>query len=140
MVYDAKQFERFVEMCGGSRYAATTFVAKEARKLANQYNNVISHAEALSWIISGKPPKIISNYKKVLKIREKGSLNVAYNMLSNVQDEEVKESVLESIRRSNKADHLIYVYIDVYDEHRQSRIRILTRMIWDEMKTNSTSY
>lgn len=134
MIEDSKNFEKYVEMCGGSRYAATAFVSKKARKLAQQYHNVINHSEALSWVVSGKLPNIILNYKDILKQRENKYLILASKILSNVQDAEVKKSVLKSIKQSKHKGHLIYYYEDVYDEYRQSRVRILTRKIWFEMQ------
>lgn len=134
MLEDSKNFEKYVKLCGGNRYVATTFVSKQAKILAEKYQNVISYSEALTWIISGKAPKIISNYKYILKQREKGPLILADSMLSNIQDEKIKQSVLESIKRSNKVGHLIYFYKDVYDKYRRARIRILTNIIWDEMR------
>lgn len=134
MVYDIEKFEEIVKLCNGSRYAATMLVAKDARKLAEYFDNVITHAEALDWIISGIVPKIISNYKEIIQLRDNGYLNVASSILSNVEDEAVKQSVIESIKRSKQEDHLIYFYEEVYDVPRQARIRILVRMIWHKLK------
>lgn len=135
MIEDIKNFQKYVDLCGGNFYVATTYVSKKARELANDYNNVISHSEALSWIISNKKPAILNNYDDILKLREQRSLSFAIQSLSNISDEDVKEAVLASIKKSKEVDHLIYQYPNVYDKYRQARVRILCRKLWDIMQT-----
>lgn len=131
MVHDNHNFPKYVELCGNT-YAATLFVGKYARKLAEKYSNVISHAEALAWILSGVVPEGVKNYSERIKQRSQRSLMYAKESLVGVLDENVKNSVLESLRRSKKEGHLLYVYEEVYDKDLQARVRVLTNKIWYE--------
>lgn len=133
MVHENANLDRFIKQCG-SRYSATVFVASEARRLAEKYDNVITHAEALSWVLSNRIPEGIKQYKNVVEKRSQRNLKYAIDYLSNILDENVRESVIKSLRKSLKTGHLIYCYQEVYDEYRQARIRILTNKLWNEMR------
>lgn len=133
MVHEIQNLDYFIQKYG-SRYSATVFVAKEARRLAEKYDNVITHAEALSWVLSNKTPESVKQYNKVKEKRSQKDLQYANYYLSSIQDEDVKASVVESLKLTKKAGHLIYQYKNVYDKYRQSRIRILTNKLWDEMR------
>lgn len=133
MVHENKNLDYFIQKYG-SRYSATVFVAKEARRLAEKYDNVITHAEALSWILSNKTPEGIKHYKTIKEKRSQKDLQYANYYLSNIQDEDVKSAVLESLKYTKNEGHLIYRYKNVYDKYRQARIRILTNKLWDEMR------
>lgn len=134
MVHDNKYLSEYINKCGG-KYNATVFVGKEARKLCEKYDNVISHAEALTWLLSGVVPEGVKQYEKRIKQREQRSLWYAKEYLSNILDQEVAKSVLESIRKSKEKNHVEIIYTSVLDENRRARVRILTRKIWDEMKS-----
>lgn len=132
MLKDNNKFEKYVEHCG-SRYSATMFVAEKARKLAEKFDNVISHAEALHWVLSGEIPENIFIHDQIIQRRNQRSLVSANQYLSNILDEAVRQSVLKSLAQSRKAGHLIYYYDKVYDSGRKSRVRILTRKLWNEL-------
>lgn len=132
MVHDNRNLDKYIELCG-SRYSATAYVGFLARKLAEKYENVITHAEALSWILSGVEPEPIRDYSERIERRSQRSLRLAHNYLSNIHDDAVKESVLSSLKKSKEVGHLIYRYQDVYDRNRQARVRILSRILWDKM-------
>lgn len=134
MVHNNENLDRYIKQCGG-KYNATVFVGKEARRLCEKYDNVISHAEALTWILSGVVPEGVKQYEIRIKQREQRSLWYAKEYLSNILDKEVRKSVLESIRRSKNRNHIEFFYGEVFEEPRRTRIRILTRKIWDEMKS-----
>lgn len=135
MVHDNKFIDRYIELCD-SRYTATVFVATLARQLNAKYDNVIDIAEALSWVLSGVVPENISNYKEIIKQREQRPLKYANQVLVSIIDKEVKEAVLESLLRSKRAGHLLYCWDEIYDEYRQTRVRVLTNKIWTELHEN----
>lgn len=133
MVHENQNFEQYVKLCGG-RYSATVFVAMKARQLAEKYGNIISHAEALTWILSGKIPDCLFDYKSKIKQRELRPFLHAKEYLDNVIDVQVRESVWNSLIKSRNEGHLIYHYEDIYDKDRQARVRILSKKLWYEMK------
>lgn len=111
----------------GSPYAAVNYIAKSARKKLKESNNGILESQAISWVLTGKEPKV---HRRMPVYNS--SLNIPYvdEVLCYVDDEEVCESVRESYNESLLAHHLIYCYHNNLDEFRKSRVRILTRMIW----------
>ncbi len=132
-VHNLENLDRYIQLCG-SRFSATVFVANEARRLADKYQNVISHAEALSWVLSGEVPQNVKYYKDKLEQRSLRPLQSANEYLENILDDQVKQSVWRSLVKSNQSGHLIYQYIEVYDKYRQARIRVLTNMLWDKIR------
>lgn len=132
MLNDNIKFDEYAKQ-HGSRFTATMLVAEQARYLAEKHHNVITHAQALHWVLSGETPEEINNQDTILKRRKFSSLMSAKEYLSNITDTEIKQSVLKSLWLSNKAGHLIYYYKEVYEPERQARIRILTRKLWYEL-------
>ena len=161
MITDRKLYDRLTAAFGNP-YAAVIYISKLARELSKTVDYDILDSQALSWAITGvkpQPVKIPTSAKLAIK------LPIA-EVLQLVDDEEVKDAVLESLRHSvsnylcstnntlynsdkvtsyseyfmsrfilnNELDMrwLIFCYNDVQDEPRQSRIRILTRLIWDK--------
>lgn len=146
----------------GNSYAAVIYISKLARKLSKTVNYDVLDSQALSWAITGIQPQPI---KLPVSIKLAVKLPIA-EVLQLVDDEEVKDAVIESLRHSvdnylsstnttlynidkvtsyseefmsrfilnNDLDTkwLIFCYNDVQDKPRQSRIRILTRLIWDK--------
>ena len=133
MVHELENLDKFIDICG-SRYAATIFVGRKARELAERYDNVISHAEALSWLLSGKVPEGVRHYSERIKQREQRYLAYAEEHLVSVRDDKIRVSVLKSLEKSRNSGHLIYHYEQVYDYYHQARIRILTNKLWTEIR------
>lgn len=133
MVHDNRNLDKYIAYCG-SRYAATIFLGQKARKLAEAYDNLITHAEALSWILSGEVPQGVQQYSDLSKRRSQRYLQNATEYLKRVSDIQVRDAVLSSIKKSKSSGHLVYVYGDVYAKERQSRIRIITNKLWYELQ------
>lgn len=130
---DKEAFEHIVNnRCGGSTYQAIQHLSKVARKKLKEVDNNIQDSQALTWALTGLEPDVKQNMKdKVYHSKKFYQEEYMDDMLCYVDDEEVCESVRESFRASKKVNHLIYVYNHTLDEHRKSRVRILTRMVWD---------
>lgn len=109
------------------QYAAVCIIGAQARELSNMYHGQISHAEAMSWILSGEKPKYINNIQDEIVRRDK-QINL---WLNDILDADVKSMVNDSIYASIDAHNLTYIYKDGSSSSKQSRVRILTRMLWD---------
>lgn len=121
-------FEEYVDRLGDV-YSATIYVAKEARRRAESTDNLILHSEAISWVISGEQPAILSMKDK--SPTEANSIRSQVNeTLAYVEDLGVCESVKLSINSSISNKHLIYIYKDVPDSNQQARVRVLTNILW----------
>lgn len=117
----------------GSIFAATAYIAREARTRADECNNAISHAEALSWVITGEKPAIkISNARN----RYCRAMRHIHEALIYVEDKAVTKCVKTSLQRSLKCNYLVYDYSHIApdQESRRARVRILTRMIWEDLR------
>lgn len=121
------KFAEYVALTGNP-YIAIKDVVEDARAIALQ-NPVLLDSEALSWVLSGEEPQIISKYNKYVR-RKLSQNSYISNILSEVDDEDVKAAVYESISASKRANYLVYVYTNISEIHRQARVRILVRMIW----------
>lgn len=130
-------FERLAAQT--NRYAAVYMIAKEARKRAEQCNNLIDHSEALSWVLTGeKPKKLVLAEKRGQSIVSQSYFKTAVrNELVEIEDDEVRQAVAFSLKLTRKNQNLVYVYNKIQDEPRRARVRILTRMIWDKLTNPS---
>lgn len=132
-VHDNKYLDKYEQLCG-SRYGATAFVGRKARELAEKYDNVISHSEALSWLLSGVVPDGVRHYRDKLLQRSQRPMKYAEEYLLQIADEQVRKAVWISIQKSKNEGHLIYHYEEIYDPERKSRVRVLTNKLWYEIQ------
>lgn len=124
------------EECNGSLYMAVNLVAKQSRKKLAQTDYMILDSQAISWALTNIPPEVIHTRPSEAYPRGCYGLTSLEDMLSYVDDESVKQSVEISYDRSVKGNHLIYFYNKDLDPSRKARVRILTRMAWDNYITN----
>lgn len=130
MIEDIRVFQELSEQLGSS-FAATMYIAAEARKLAESYDNVISHSEALNWVVTGVRPTILDR----INVTEIHTDTSKLDILNYIDDEEVKAAVRCSYEASCRSRNLVYEYNQVSDESRQTRIRVITRLIWYGLDT-----
>lgn len=159
MIDGNKSFERLGKQLGSS-FAATMYIAQEARRRRASLNYYVLDSQVISWVVSGSKPKPLPKISKRRNYRN----SPIYDKLELVDDIEVREAVIASIRLSltnylssttfhkncnipeemsptfmnnflsnnRLSDEWIsFDYDNVIDESRRSRVRILTRMIWD---------
>lgn len=117
----------------GSTYGACAYIAKLSRQKRIELNNLISESEAITWAITKKLP---DNYKDRVKARS-ASLKHIEDILNYVEDEEVQNAARQSFRDSIQCEHLVYDYLKVKDASKQSRVRILTRMMFYKFKEDN---
>lgn len=109
------------------RYGQVIRVAKEARSLADEYDNNIFHSEALSFVMTGAKPNNKYRYA------DEYEATVIKEMCCYIDDIEVKNAVYDSFYLSKSHNNLIYEYNDITDLPRQARVRVLTRMLWHKI-------
>lgn len=125
-----KEFDLLADKLG-SPFAAVNYVAKSARKLRKEIEYPILESEAISWAITGEKPK--ANGRK--HSYSQYDINILDDILSEVDDDEVSQSVRNSYEESLQAHHLIYCYHTNLDESRKARVRVLLNMIWYNIKS-----
>jgi hypothetical protein len=120
--------EYYTQVCEAvGKYGAVSIIGAQARALSNLYCGNISHAEALSWLLTGDKPRSIINYKSESEKRDER----IRLWLNDIYDIDVRNSVLASINSSMHVHNLTYIYNSQLDSHKYSRVRILTKLLWD---------
>lgn len=117
----------------GNKYAAICAISKAARKLAEDNHNMISHSEAIQWLASGIRPICLDKPKRQ---RIDYILETVNDSTCHVLDKRIKKSVTISIIKSDKCNHLIFMYHKDLCPSQRCKVRILCRLIWDTINTN----
>lgn len=120
MIDSNPYFDKLCEKYGP--FYATMKIAKEARKVCEELPGRIDFSTAIDYIANEKiiDPEDFPDHR----------LDTAKEYLSYILDQEVVEAVLASYQSSLDYDSLVYRYLNINDDHRMTRVRILTNMIW----------
>lgn len=114
-------FDELCEQYGP--FYATMKIAKEARKVCEELPGRINFSTAIDYIANNKyiDSEEFPDHR----------LDAAKEYLSYVLDQEVVDAVLASYASSLDYNSVVYRYLNIGDEHRMTRVRILTNMLWD---------
>jgi len=127
LLYDAEIRERIIR--SENPFQHVIDIAILARKKAKESEYHILDSEALTWVIQGIEPVEDStlNLSRTITNYEEKYLD---DMLCCIDDAQVRNALQESFYQSKSANKLIYEYGNITDKPRQTRVRILLRMIW----------
>lgn len=120
------EFRQQLEHCDNI-YIEVQHIMKEARKLAASCGNNILHSQAISSVIRGGS---IEYAPPVSNAQDEYEANHIRELFCYIDDKSICDAVYDSFYESKKAKHLIYVYNNIEDSSRKSRVRVLTRMLW----------
>lgn len=115
----------FDELCKQyGPFYATMKIAKEARRVCEELPGRIDFSTAIDYIANNKyiDPEEFPDHR----------LDTAKEYLSYVLDQEVIDAVLASYECSLNYEKVLYKYLTIKDEHRMTRVRILTNMLWSK--------
>lgn len=120
MIDSNPYFDKLCEQYGP--FYATMKIAKEARKVCEELPGRIDFSTAIDYIANEKliNPEDFPDHR----------LDTAKEYLNYILDQEVVEAVLASYQSSLDYDSLVYRYLNIDDDHRMTRVRILTNMLW----------
>ena len=107
-----------------SPFAAVLCAAATARQLAQEKN--IPESAALCNVIYGRPAE-------KPRPRSLDAAHSVFDRLNYVDDDEVVQAVRDTISLAFATQKFQFLYNGVKCESRRSRIRVLSRMIWDEL-------
>lgn len=107
-------------------YNSITYLATKARQLAKEYDEHILHSEALTHVINGTKPEL----NEACKYNE--ITDVLADVLELIDDEDILNSVYESVQESLNSNSLIYIYEVPENDIREPRIRILVNIVLDK--------
>jgi hypothetical protein len=120
---DDYNFRKFLET-QPNKYQLVLDVARDAREMADDYEDLILHSEAITHSLHGTRPKL----KTICRWESEAS--EIRDMFCSIEDKDVCDAVYDSFYASRERHHIVFVYGSVKDAPRQSRIRILTRMLY----------
>ena len=120
---DCSVFQHLCDICG-SKFLAIKFVAEASRKLSGGKYNWSIESRLISWVITGEMPP------KGIHVGLDPEIRGIEDFLSYIENRDIRLSVLASYHASVKAHHLLYSYVPDLSEFEQTRVRVLTRMIW----------
>lgn len=106
-------------------YGMVFTVSQQARKLAEDSGNALTHKEALTCASRG----IEVDMSKFSEVNDFETRYIR-EQFCYIDDMDVKKSVMESFKQSKKAKSLRFVYIGITSKSKMARVRVLTRMFF----------
>ena len=80
---------------------------------------------------------VLEGYELEDKLQYKSrNIEMKYSYIDSIIDNDVKQSVINSIKRSLSEHKLIYHYLNWLDDFQKSRVRILTKLELDFQESN----
>lgn len=122
--------ETTVNVCKGNRFKACNLIASAADKLLVLTNNSVSESEAVSWATTGVAPDNLQERRRQHMLLSAPKTKYMTNLLSYVDDCDVKEAVEQSFSQSVRLGSLTFYYPSKLSQGQKQRVRVLTRMCW----------
>lgn len=122
-----KGVERYVSKYNGDRFQACNDISSRADAIVKETHHTVSEGEAVSWAITGVSPS--RNWRKALAFSAPKTKYLV-DLLSYVDDSDVRQAVEESFSQSVRLGSLTYYYPTRLNQYQKSRVRVMTRMCW----------
>lgn len=114
-----------------NQFEATMYISQMAREYQKAYPD-LTEKEAISWVLRGHPSdsyiKKASNRRTNEKIAE-----MKFDMLSYIDDPQVRSSCEKSISQSVTHKAVMFVYDDDLTPEQKARVRIITKLTFDQI-------
>lgn len=110
-------------------YEIVSGIAKTARKMCSDYDNMILQSQAISHAAHGTEPDLYD----IQQSKDEYEARVIKEEFCYIDDVEVKHAVYDSFYASKAKNNLVYVYNDIKSESKKSRVRIITRMLYHKL-------
>lgn len=129
-----RQFESKYSDSSESIYEAIDRWAADAHKLNSKYDGRLSEKECLDVVVTNKFPDDFEK-RKIVKLSEVRYVSrYIYEELTHIDDIDVKFSVKLSIEKTIMLRKLQFVYRQNLTESQKSRVRIIVRMLWNNLQ------
>lgn len=122
--------EKFVSVCRGNVFEACNLIAYNADKLLKLTQNSVSESEAVSWATTGVAPNNLCDRRRQHMLLSAPKTKYMTNLLSYVDDMNIKNAVEESFSQSVRLGSLTFYYPTKLSPGQKQRVRVLTRMCW----------
>ena len=123
---DDYSFRKFLEV-QDNKFGLILGVARQARELSEDYDDLILHSEAITHTVHGTKPRL-----KDITRWESEAFEIK-DMFCSIEDVDVCNAVYDSFYASKEANNLLYVYNNIENPYIRARVRILTRILWDKL-------
>lgn len=113
-----------------NEYAASMYVAKQARRLLILSNNALTESEAICWVVENRPISELDKYiKKKRAVLKERKYNLINEYATRIDDRELEKAFRSSAIKSNKLHKLTIQYTGL-DYCQCTRLRILMKQYW----------
>ena len=126
----------FIEAADGNPFEAALLWASKAESLRKASCGVLSAKEALQGALTGELPSDVNNRIPAVKAQSAYVKKYVELATRDIDDSDVRLSVMRSIAMSFDQHELIYVYSKNLSDGECSRVRVLCRMIWNNFYPN----
>lgn len=107
--------------------------ANDANKLNEKYQGRLEPCECLETALTGELPDDFNGRQLVKLCEARYVYKYIQAELDQLDDESVKVSVKFSIEATIFAKNLVFKYRETLSEGQKARVRIITRMLWNNL-------
>lgn len=127
------QFEKQYASKCSSIFEAINMWANDANKINKKYQGRLEPCECLETALTGELPDDFNDRHLVKLCEVRYVYKYIQAELDQIDDEAVKVSVKFSIEATIFAKNLVFKYRETLSEGQKSRVRIITRMLWNNL-------
>lgn len=126
-------FQNKYESKCSSTFEAINKWADDANKLNDKYQGRLEPCECLETALTGELPDDFDNRQLVKLCEVRYVYRYIQAELTQIDDEAVKVSVKFSIEATIFDKNLVFKYRNNLSEGQRARVRIITRMLWNNL-------
>lgn len=123
-------FESKYEAANENTFQAINEWIKDSDNLNRKHQYKMADSEALSSVLADKLPENLDR-RRLMKHAESEYVNrYIYETASQIDDIDVRKSVIQSLNESRVKKNLVFIYLDSLTAAQKSRVRILCKAVW----------
>lgn len=111
-------------------FEAINLWVDDSKELEASYQTRLSSSEALSSLLTHSFPKNLDRRKFVKDSDTRYVKAYIREVLSQIDDYEIRISVLQTLNHSMSEKNLVFVYLDKLSDAQRARVRIISRLVW----------
>ena len=108
---------------------------EDSEKLKCTYDNKLNDSEALKYVLCDNVPDSVLKRKRIMDVENSYTQKYIRLALQDIDDKDVRLSVIQSLNISKIEKSLKYVYMKNLSKGQKSRVRILCKLIWYNIYT-----
>ena len=112
-----------------TEFDAINRLANQANEVISNTNYILDSSEALTYCLTHEFPSNMNGRISLRQARNKYLFSYVKNSVSQIEDTDVRNSVIQTVNKSLIKNKLEFVYINL-SKGQKSRVRIISRMLW----------